>query len=294
VGVYLKFFKMENKRVLVIGGTGYIGESLVKKLISSKYDLTLLVRRKYLINTNKNCKYLLSDMLNKESLLEKIKDFDVVIVLASLIKSINKKKYIENSIGIKNIIDVLNKNNINKIIYFSSQNVLLKNKGPYAKSKEKSEGIIKNSNIQYVIIRPNYVYGIDKNNLFYKLSFLIKYFRTVIIIGNGNNKIQPIFKDDLSEITIKLLKNFKDFKNSAINVSGNKSLSLNEIIALIEKNLRLKSLKLHLPPKLFYLFKSIIPFDIEGIDESRTINTYFKKHNFSSLESNIKKITSLF
>ena len=71
----------------------------------------------------------------------------------------------------------LEKKGIKKIIHFSTQNVNLKEKGPYSKSKEAAEAILGASNLDYLMIRPNYVYSIDKANDFYKLAVLISKFR---------------------------------------------------------------------------------------------------------------------
>ncbi|MCX9074644.1 MAG: NAD(P)H-binding protein [Candidatus Methanoperedens sp.] len=281
---------MENKRILVIGGTGYIGTSLVKKLNDSNYDVTLLVRNGHLLNESNKCKYFIGNLLDKESLIEKINDFDLIINLASVVRTINKKKYTDNIIGLKNLIDVMEKKKIKRMIYFSTQNVNLKDKGYYSESKEICEKLLIGSNLEYIIIRPNYVYGIDKNNDFYRMAVFIAYSHIAPIIGNGNYKIQPVLKEDLANSTLEIITEFKS--GSIIEVSGNETISIKEIIRLIGKDLKVNPLMLHIPIKLLKIFDRFIPFDVDGFTEDR-ISASPLKCQFSSFSDNLKKILSL-
>ena len=151
---------MENKRILVIGGSGYIGKEIVHKLLSYKYEITILSRNPEV----NHLKLLKGSVLDKSFLLKNVKNFDLIICLASVIRSIKKSKYKENIIGIRNLIEVMEKNHLQKLIYFSTQNVLIEKTGEYGNSKKECEKIVTKSGLNYVIIRPNYVYGIDKEN----------------------------------------------------------------------------------------------------------------------------------
>ncbi len=276
---------------MVVGGTGYVGKNLVKELIKNKYEVTILVKDppSYKIP---NINYIFLDILDKDSLIKNIKDFDLVINLFSIIRSTNKTKYKYNVLGIKNLLEALKKNNLKNLIHFSTQNVNLKNKGYYAKSKQDAENLILNSGLNYVIIRPNYIYGIDKENFFYKMAFLIKYFRISLIMGNGNYKIQPLLKQEVSKTTINLIKNFKS--NQIVEIYGKEIKSMNQIIKLLEQNLNINSLKIHIPYKILNIFKKFISFDVKGIEEDKISKKLFNNSSFSSLEDNLKEISKLF
>lgn len=272
---------MENKRILLIGGTGYIGSRLYKSL--SSYDVTLMTRQKV------NHKHFIGDVLNPETL-KKIRNFDLIINLASIVKSINKSKYNQNIKGLQNLINQMNDEKISNIIWFSTQNTNLKNKGFYARSKEKCEELLINSNLKYIIIKPNYVYGIDKKNEFYKTSRIIKKFNLALIAGKGNTVFEPIFIDDLVRIIVNLIENFKS--NEIIEVSGGEQITFNDIVDKISEKVEKKPLKIHIPILFLKLFKYILPFDVEGIDENRTSNNNFN-FKYSKIDKNIEKIVKL-
>ena len=190
------------KKILIIGGTGYIGREIVKKLRNKNYEVAVLSRKS---NTLKDIKCIQCSLLNKELLKEKINGFDVIIYSAGIVRTIMKWKYDENLPGVKNLVEAMNFNNIKKLIYFSTQYVYIDKTGPYGRSKKECDRIIENSGLDYIMVRPDFVYGIDKQH-FYKLALLAKKTRILPIIGAAK-RLQPINKEDVARVTISLIDN---------------------------------------------------------------------------------------
>lgn len=256
---------MENKRILVIGGTGYIGKALAIELAKQEYQLTVLSRRPGQVTAN--IKYISGNVLDKDFLLANLKDFDIIIYLAAVIRTFCKKKYRNNIIGIKNTLAAMQANKIKKILYFSTQNIYLAKAGPYAASKKASEKIVRESTLDYMIIRPNFVYGVDQNNYFYQLYQIMKRFKICPLPGGGLMRFQPINKNDLVAITCQCLKNWQS--GEIINASGKATLTLQEIATLIKKEGKLRCLTIKLPLWLLKPLKLFFPFDIDGLTEDR-------------------------
>lgn len=278
---------MENQRILVIGGSGYIGQALTEKLKENGYWPVVLSRN---LQTAKPT--IKGDVLNKNFLLENLRGFDIIIYLAAIIKTLNKKKYRENVIGIQNTIEVMKINGLKKLLYFSTQNVHLKKGGPYSRSKKAAEKAVKESGLDYLIIRPNYVYGPDKNNYFYRLYKIMKIFKICPVIGRGQNIIEPINKNDLANTTIQQLKNWQSRK--IIDASGQKGLTINEIVKIIKNQAKIKCLNIRIPIFIAKMFKPLIPFDLDGFTENRVppANAMVVRGQ-SDFEEDIKKIIAL-
>ena len=271
---------MARKRILVIGGNGYIGSSLVRKL-EKQFDVTLLVRKR----VDRKC--VVGDLMNKESL-KCVKDFDIVVNLASVVKSFNKMRYGENVLGLRNLVERLTENGVKKLVYFSTQNVHLKNKSWYARSKKEAEEILIKSKLNYIIIRPNYVYDIGGGNRFYQMADLIYRYNVALIIGNGENKIQPVLRDELADAVVKLIKNYR---KGIFEISG-ESISINQIIQKISDKLGKKPIVIHINLGLLKPVRFLIPFDVDGADEDR-VSVNPLKGNFSSFNDNIGRIVNL-
>src|SRR3989344_1141699 len=253
------------KKILIIGGTGYIGREIVKKLRNKNYEVAVLSRK---FNPLKDIKCIQCSLLNKELLKEKINGFDVIIYSAGIVRTIMKWKYDENLPGVKNLVEAMNFNNIKKLIYFSTQYVYIDKTGPYGRSKKECDRIIENSGLDYIIVRPDFVYGIDKQH-FYKLALLAKKTRILPIIGAAK-RLQPINKEDVARVTISLIDNIDKIKpNSIMDLSGKEVVSLNDIADYIEKYLNKKCMKVNIPFFLLKIFKNVLPFDLDSLTGDR-------------------------
>jgi len=260
------------KKILVIGGAGYIGSALVNEL-SREFDVSVF-DKKYG-----------DDLLDKKCLAS-VKGFDFVVNLASVVRSFNKSKYEDNAEGLRNLIDFIGDG---KLIYFSSFNVNLRDKGPYAKSKIWCEKILMKSKVDWAIVRPNYVYSISRRGDFYKMAVLAKRFGFVPVIGKGRNKIKPILREELCKILAEIIKNFKSRK--IIEISGREKVSFNEIADIIGEVLNKRVRKIHFSFRLVKLFKFALPFDVEGINEDKISAGGFVGK--SSFRNDLRRIVEL-
>ncbi len=124
----------ENKNILVIGGTGTIGQALVKRLIAlhNPKVVRVLSRDEYKqfemqqeIGQSKNIRFLLGDVRDKERLDKAMHDIDIVFNLAAL-KHVPSCEYNPfeavktNVIGTQNVIECAIKNKVQRVIYSSS------------------------------------------------------------------------------------------------------------------------------------------------------------------------------
>lgn len=125
---------LKNKKILVTGGAGFIGSTLIGKLIDDNeivvYDT---LQRNSLKDTeigdHPNLKLVKKDILDLEELQQAIKDINVVIHMAAVagvdtvIKSPIKTMTV-NLIGTHNVLKAAEKNsNIERFIYFSTSEV---------------------------------------------------------------------------------------------------------------------------------------------------------------------------
>ncbi|MCK5548737.1 MAG: NAD-dependent epimerase/dehydratase family protein, partial [Thermoplasmata archaeon] len=98
-------------KAFVTGGTGFIGNALVRKLIKSGRDVTCLVRRTSDISKLKaaGAKFIVGDIRNRNSMEDGISDCDVVFHLAAWYEFgiWNKRGMFEtNVIGTQNVLSL--------------------------------------------------------------------------------------------------------------------------------------------------------------------------------------------
>ncbi len=197
------------KNILIIGGEGYIGNSLIDYFLKKKYKITsfdnLIYRQKNRKKT-KNYDFIFGDLRNKKDF-KKINNklFDAVVILAGLVGDpiTNKYKKISleiNEKSIKEIVQNIYKNDLAKKLIFVStcsnygvskkkyinETHKLKPLSPYAKSKVKVEkfilGLKRKPNFNPTILRFATAFGLSKRmrydltvNEFTKSLFKNKY-----------------------------------------------------------------------------------------------------------------------
>ena len=120
------------KRILLIGGEGYVGNVVANRLLSNQYNVMSFDRLLYnneicVLNKthNNNYSFHYGDILDKEITKLFIEKADIVVLLAGLVGDPITKKYpkesaIINDKGIKNVIDLCAEQEKNRFIFIST------------------------------------------------------------------------------------------------------------------------------------------------------------------------------
>ncbi len=199
------------KNILIIGGEGYIGNILCENLISSDYNVTSYDNLIYKNNlcvlnkiNSKNYNFVHGDMLDISNLKFAMQNSDAVVLLAGLVGDPITKKYPSessaiNDQGVKNVIDLCAKENIENFIFIStcSNYGLIKNDEKadeefelnplslYAKSKVKAEeyilSLIDKTDMNPTILRFATAFGLSPRMRF---DLTISEFTRELAIGN--------------------------------------------------------------------------------------------------------------
>ena len=129
------------KKILIIGGTGFLGYHLAKKCLLKKWDVTSIsTNRPKKIRFLSKVKYIILDITNKKLLPQKIKsNYDYIVNLGGYVNhSKNLKTYQSHYNGSKNLIDFFSNKKIKSFLQVGSCVEYGKNKSP------QSEKIITN------------------------------------------------------------------------------------------------------------------------------------------------------
>jgi nucleoside-diphosphate-sugar epimerase len=218
-------------KILVTGGSGFIGTNLISTLITDGYNVLSIdiVKPKVI---NHNFLFLKIDLCDKTNLEKAVVQFDPNFVIHLGAKTDLNGKTLEdynvNILGVENLIDVLEKlNNLNRVIFTSSMYVCKPGYSPisfddynahtiYGESKVLTERIIKKKNPDYTwtIIRPTSIWGPhfgEPYYLFFKIVLTRKYFhlgnkackKTYGYIDNFIYQLDAILKSSKHEVNRK-------------------------------------------------------------------------------------------
>ena len=236
------------KKVLVVGGSGFLGSHVADELTEKGYEVTIFDQKKSTW-INDNQKFIESDLLDRKHVIKSLEGFNFVIHFAGIADiGESKEKPLEtietNIIGTANLLEGCRKNKIEKFIFASSVYVFSKYGSFYGKSKQACELLIEEYqnefNLDYIHVRYGSLYGPraqEWNGLKKYISEIIKN-KQIDFSGNGEEKREYIHVKDAAIMTASLLES--DEKNIAVNITGHQVISTLDLFKLIFEVLQLE------------------------------------------------------
>ena len=153
-------------RCLVTGAGGYIGDSLVKRLVLQGHEVLGLINKSKPKHPEKKATYINGDITEINTIKNVVKDVDIIFHCAALVKDYGAKKkfYKVNFEGTKNLVDLCKSIDIKRFIFIGHIGYESRNyKSNYAKTKELAEKYLLKKyeleNFPSVVIRPGNVFG---------------------------------------------------------------------------------------------------------------------------------------
>jgi nucleoside-diphosphate-sugar epimerase len=153
-------------KCLVTGAAGFIGSSLIRRLVSEGYDVCGIIHHTQPTYFNKRVQYISGDITDIEFLKSVMDQIDVVFHCAALVKDFGRKNvfYQINIEGTKNLIKASEASLVKKFVFLSHIRYESgKNTGAYHETKAIAEQILMENytknKFPVVIIRPGNVYG---------------------------------------------------------------------------------------------------------------------------------------
>ncbi len=243
-------------RILVTGGTGFIGGHLVERLVADGHDVRILTLpgtdEKFL--DGKPVTIIRGDACDPATVADAMQGVEAVVHLASLITEggVSEERYREVNVGgTRGILDAAERAGVKRVIFTSSINVfppvahdLLDESTPtnpdeiLGQTKLEAELLIRNrcasSGMSFVILRPTRVYGPRDRSLL-KLFRLIDRDR-FIMIGSGEKMMHPIYVGDLVEALVMSLST-EAAGNEVFVVAGPEAVSKRQFCEAVAKAL---------------------------------------------------------
>ena len=170
--------------ILLIGGNGFVGKALINEL---RIKVTYISRSQNYSISKDEATWIQGDIFDIENIVINEK-YDIAIHLIGTIK--NKKLYSKlNTESVTQTIKLCQKLNINKLVYFSANGGFKQ----YIESKHNGEKLVKNSKLDYLIVRPGLMYGKERLTSYFNI-LPIKFFSKLGITFFKNVSPLPVEK----------------------------------------------------------------------------------------------------
>lgn len=252
------------KKILFIGGGGFIGSNLIKHLDKKRYEVHVIEPTSVSLLRLNGLDVIihrtsLSDIKEVEQIVCANKIETVVHLVSTLIPGScyedYKREFIQVIFPSIELMEVCAKNNI-RFVYFSSGGTIYGNRSEMTPFKESDDmapisyygwskqimenGILykhRTENLEYLILRPSNPYGHGQNirarqGLVAVAIGKILDSKPVEVWGDGSAVRDYIYIDDLADIFCQLMDN--DVRNVTLNVGSGRGYSVNDVLAFLK------------------------------------------------------------
>lgn len=246
-------------RIIIAGGTGFVGSHLVRRLIAEDHHPTLIVRKtpQSKISIPDDATVIVHD---PTTLFDKLDlEADAMINLVGIIREFPSKGITFEKAHFevtKNLVDLAENNNIDRFLQMSALGVGPEAKTGYLKTKFKAEEYLKSSSLNWTIFRPSMIIG-PGGEAIRMFARMVRYLPIVPVIGDGQYKLQPVHVDDVCTAFIKALDEDRAV-GRIFEFGGPDVLTFNQILDEIGRSIGRKIVpKIHQPVGLMHFLAGL-------------------------------------
>jgi NADH dehydrogenase len=223
-------------KVLVTGGTGVVGESAVKALHARGHSVRVLSR-----NAGRGEKWWpegiegwAGDISDDASIRGSANGCDVVLHVAGIVEEKPPKVTFQgvNIDGTRYVTMEAERAGVKKLVYVSSLGAE-RGESEYHRSKFVAEDVVRAFSRDWVVLRPGAVYGPGDEHVSVLLQ-MIRSLPMIPTIGDGNQRFQPVWHEDLAE-ALALAVERDDIGCTTLEIAGPDLTSQNDLTDRLRK-----------------------------------------------------------
>lgn len=194
------------KKILILGGTGFVGRHVCEKLAGGDYRTTVLTRRRA------NAKHLqtlpMVDVIegsayDPEALTALLTEHDAVVNLVAILHG-NETAFDKTHVQLpQTLVEACDAAGQRRIIHVSSLGADLAAPSMYQRSKARGEAVLSGSGLDVTVLRPSVIFGAEDKflNTFATLQKLFPF----IPLAGSTAKFQPVWVEDVAAAIVKCI-----------------------------------------------------------------------------------------
>lgn len=215
-------------RIAITGANGFVGTHLTQRLESEGNDLVLISRRA----RKDDARVAANDLSDVSVLTELFRDCKVVAHCAGINREIGKQTYQRVHVeGTRNVVEAARAAGVEKIVLLSFLRARAECGSPYHESKWEAEEIVRNSGLDYTIIKAGVIYGRGDHMLDH-LSHALHTFPIFALVGLKEKSVRPLAVEDLVHVMRAALVD-RRMKRQTIALLGPEEIYLSEAVCRV-------------------------------------------------------------
>jgi NADH dehydrogenase len=268
---------MQLKKICVLGGSGFVGSSIVAKLDQAGYAVTVLTRRrdsaKHLFLLP-NVTVIECNIMDDQALATAISDADAVVNLIGILHQSGRSSFdaMHHQLPAR-LARICDAAGIKRLIQMSSLQAASHAPSEYLRSKAAGESALLAfaQKLNITIFRPSIIFG--RGDSFINLFATLIKIMPVVLLAKPNAKFQPVWVEDVASCFVASIQNTETY-SQVYELAGPKVYSFRELVQQVMTTLGIKRPIVGLCDKLSYaqaFMMELLPVKLMSRDNVRSM-----------------------
>ncbi|OGO56892.1 MAG: hypothetical protein A2Z32_08530 [Chloroflexi bacterium RBG_16_69_14] len=202
--------------ILVTGASGFVGSHLVPALLGTGHRVAALVRTPTAGETvlgrlpeahRTNVSLRIGDVTRPETLGPAMAGVDAVVHLVAIPRDFRGGADLRlvNTEGTRAVVTAMRQTGVRRLVHMGAMGVEDDPKLHYASSKAKAEALVRDSGLDWTILKPSLQFG-EGDGFFNIIAGLVRISPGIVPVpGDGSARFQPIHAGDVARVTVRVL-----------------------------------------------------------------------------------------
>jgi uncharacterized protein YbjT (DUF2867 family) len=219
-------------KVLVTGGTGFIGRHLLPRLRSEGFDVRSLARHP---GSSSEIETVAGSVTDRDAVRRAVEGVDAVVHLVAIIAERGAQTFeAVNHGGTRNVVEAMQELGVRRLVHQSALGVGPDERFPYLRSKWLGEEAVQASSLDWTILRPSVLFG-DGAGFFRPIMWSLRWAPVYPLPAGGRTRFQPLAIEDLATCFAKCLRG--EQIGVSLDLGGPEVLEFSAIVGIVMRAL---------------------------------------------------------
>jgi uncharacterized protein YbjT (DUF2867 family) len=186
-------------RVLLLGGTGFVGRHVCEKLTRLGCSMTVVTRRAKQASAIQNLprvSIVEGDVYNPAFLTQCMQQHDVVINLIAILHG-TPAAFEKAHVGLPQVIaQACQDSGVHRLIHISALGASLTGPSEYQRSKARGEDVLKHAGLELTLLQPSVIFG--KEDKFLNLFAQLQSITPIVPLAGAPTRFQAVWVEDVA------------------------------------------------------------------------------------------------
>lgn len=216
-------------KVLVTGGTGFVGSHLVPRLKGEGFDVRLLGRGSEAAPPG--VEVMTGSVVDPDAVRRAVDGVDVVVHLVAIIVERGSQTFeAVNHQGMRNVVAAMESADVHRLVHLSALGAGPDERFPYLRSKWLGEQAVRSSSLDGTILRPSALFG-EGAGFFRPVVWSLRWAPVYPMPAGGRTRFQPLAIEDLATCVVKSLRG--EQVGGTLDIGGPEVMTFSDIVRTV-------------------------------------------------------------